>query len=73
MVDEVTTENAMEGTHFLELRGVAERVPDAIPADGHLSAEVIRIHPTRVIGWNISPDGPVFQARDLPGSQPGLA
>src|SRR5208282_5945630 len=33
VVDEVT-EDTMEGAHFLELRGVAEAVPGAIPADG---------------------------------------
>jgi pyridoxamine 5'-phosphate oxidase family protein len=37
-----------EGTHFLEVRGRAEQVP-AGPAGG----PVIRIHPSRVIGWNV--------------------
>jgi pyridoxamine 5'-phosphate oxidase family protein len=37
-----------EGMRFLEVRGRAEQVP-AGPDGGPL----IRIHPTRVIGWNV--------------------
>jgi pyridoxamine 5'-phosphate oxidase family protein len=74
VVDEVTVENAMEGTHFLEIRGEAEQVTGPTPTDPHLAPEVIRIHPTRVIGWNIDADGPVFDARDLPATpQPDVA
>lgn len=65
VVDTVTEENKMEGTHFLEIRGVAEQVTGVAPADPHLDPEFIRIHPVRVIAWNIGPDGPVFQARNL--------
>jgi pyridoxamine 5'-phosphate oxidase family protein len=64
VVDEVTVENTMEGTHFLEIRGWAEQV-DGEPADPHLDPVLIRIHPTRTIGWNIDPGGPMFQARDV--------
>jgi pyridoxamine 5'-phosphate oxidase family protein len=67
VADEVSEEGKMEGTHFLEIRGLAEQVSQPHPGDAHLAAELIRIHPTRVIGWNIGPDGPVIQARDLPG------
>src|SRR5580692_9814161 len=36
VVDEVTADT-MEGAHFLEIRGFAEAVADAIPADPHLA------------------------------------
>jgi pyridoxamine 5'-phosphate oxidase family protein len=71
VVDEVTEENKMEGTHFLEFRGLAEQVTDPATADGHLDPELIRIRPVRVIAWNIGPDGPVFQARNLATAEPG--
>jgi pyridoxamine 5'-phosphate oxidase family protein len=70
VVDEVTEENEMQGTHFLEIRGRAEQVTGTDPADPHLAPEIIRIHPTRVIGWNLDPGGPVFTARDLPENHP---
>lgn len=63
VVDEVTVENTMEGTHFLEIRGRAEQVTGAEAADPHLAPELIRIHPTRVVAWNVDPDAPVLRAR----------
>jgi pyridoxamine 5'-phosphate oxidase family protein len=65
VVDEVTEENRMEGTHFLEIRGLAEQVAGAASADSHLDPELIRIRPVRVIAWNIGPDGPVVTTRNL--------
>jgi pyridoxamine 5'-phosphate oxidase family protein len=64
VVDEVTADT-MEGAHFLEIRGVAEAVPDAVPGDGHLGAEIIRIHPRRVIAFNVDPEHPGLQTRDV--------
>jgi pyridoxamine 5'-phosphate oxidase family protein len=64
VVDEVT-EASMEGTHFLEIRGAAEAVLSPATADGHLAAEIIRIHPRRVIGWNVDPDRLGLQTRDV--------
>jgi pyridoxamine 5'-phosphate oxidase family protein len=64
VVDEVTADT-MEGAHFLEIRGVAEAVPDAVPADAHLAAEVIRIHPRRIIAFNVDPEHPGLQTRDV--------
>ena len=68
VVDEVTDENKMEGVRFLEIRGWAEQVTAAAPADPHLAAELIRIHPTRVVGFNVDCYGPVVKARDLLGN-----
>jgi pyridoxamine 5'-phosphate oxidase family protein len=65
VVDEVT-EASMEGAHFLEIRGTAEAVSGPpVPADAHLAAEIIRIHPQRVIAYNVDPDRPGLLSRDV--------
>lgn len=74
VVDEVT-EESMEGSHFLEIRGVAEGVTGHASADGHLAAEIIRIHPRRVIAYNVDPEQPGLQARNAgeDDSRPNVA
>jgi pyridoxamine 5'-phosphate oxidase family protein len=74
VVDEVT-EEGMDGAHFLEIRGVAEAVADAVPSDAHLAPEIIRIHPRRLIAFNVDPAHPGLQTRDVaePGDDPGAA
>jgi pyridoxamine 5'-phosphate oxidase family protein len=74
VVDEVT-EASFEGTHFLEIRGVAETVTGPASADGHLAAEIIRVHPRRVIAYNVDPGQPGLQSRDVAAgdSQPNVA
>jgi pyridoxamine 5'-phosphate oxidase family protein len=69
VVDEVT-EASMEGAHFLEIRGTAEAVTGPAPTDGHLAAEIIRIHPRRVIAYNVDPDRPGLQTRDVAADGP---
>jgi pyridoxamine 5'-phosphate oxidase family protein len=64
VVDEVT-EASMEGAHFLEIRGVAEAVIGRASSDGHLAPEIIRIHPRRVVAYNVDPDRPGLQTRDI--------
>jgi pyridoxamine 5'-phosphate oxidase family protein len=64
VVDEVT-EESMEGAHFLEIRGTAEAVMGRGSADGHLAPEIIRIHPRRVIAYNVDPDNPGLRTRDI--------
>jgi pyridoxamine 5'-phosphate oxidase family protein len=64
VVDEVT-EASMEGAHFLEIRGTAEAVMGRGSADGHLAPEIIRIHPRRVIAYNVDPDNPGLRTRDI--------
>jgi pyridoxamine 5'-phosphate oxidase family protein len=64
VVDEVT-EASMAGAHFLEIRGFAEAVTDPAPTDDHLAPEIIRIHPTRVIAFNVDPDNPGLLTRDI--------
>ena len=74
VVDEMT-EASMEGAHFLEIRGVAETVIGRASDDGHLAPEIIRVHPRRVIAFNVDPEQPGFQARDVGAgdSQPNVA
>jgi pyridoxamine 5'-phosphate oxidase family protein len=67
VVDEVT-EPSMDGAHFLEIRGVAETAVGTHDLQGHLDPEVIRIHPRRIVSFNVDPDSPGFAARDvMPG------
>jgi pyridoxamine 5'-phosphate oxidase family protein len=74
-------DGGLEGTRFLEIRGVAEAVPGAgagagagadAGAGAHagavapgLSMEtgIIRIHPRRVLSYNVDPAHPGLQAR----------
>ena len=64
VVDEVTGPN-IEGAHFLEIRGDAETAIGDHEADGHLAPEIIRIHPRRILSFNIDDDHPGFQARNV--------
>lgn len=64
VVDEVT-EASMEGAHFLEIRGTAEAIASPVPTDDHLAPEIIRIHPKRVISFNVDPANPGLQTRDI--------
>ena len=55
----------MEGAHFLEIRGDAEATVGTHDLAGHLAPEIIRIRPRRVVGFNVDPDHPGFDARDI--------
>lgn len=54
-----------DGMRFLEVRGRAEPVHKNAPADTHLSSRLIRIHPRRIVSWNIDPSRPGLQRHDL--------
>lgn len=64
VVDEVTAPT-MEGAHFLEIRGEAETAVGPRDPDGHLAPEIIRIHPRRIISFNVDPDHPGLATRDI--------
>jgi pyridoxamine 5'-phosphate oxidase family protein len=64
VVDEVTA-LSMEGAHFLEIRGDAETAVGPQDPTGHLDPDFIRIHPRRVISFNVDPARPGFAARDI--------
>jgi pyridoxamine 5'-phosphate oxidase family protein len=64
VVDEVTAPT-MEGAHFLEIRGNAETAVGTDDPSGHLAPEIIRIHPGRIISFNVDPARPGFAVRDV--------
>ena len=55
---------------FMEIRGVAETAAGQDPP-GHTSAHLIRIHPRRVVSWNLDPHRPGLRTRDVDAAQPG--
>lgn len=68
VVDDAIAEGA-SGMRFVEIRGLAEQVSLAVaPAPG-LSHQIIRIHPHRMIGFNIDADLPGFHTFDMPVSK----
>jgi pyridoxamine 5'-phosphate oxidase family protein len=69
VVDEVTAPT-MEGAHFLEIRGLAETTAGPGDPAGHLAPEIIRIHPRRILSFNVDPDQPGFAARNTDPGQP---
>jgi pyridoxamine 5'-phosphate oxidase family protein len=60
-------EQGAAGVRFLEIRGTAETVKTEASADGHLAAEIIRIRPRRVLAFNVDPDRPGLQTREVGG------
>lgn len=54
-----------EGVRFLEIRGIAETATGPDDPTGHLSPEIIRIHPRRVLAFNV--EGPGLRVRDAGG------
>jgi pyridoxamine 5'-phosphate oxidase family protein len=69
VVDEVT-ETSMQGAHFLEIRGVAETAVRLAGVQDHRAREIIRIHPRRIISFNVDPDHPGLTARDVTAARP---
>lgn len=64
VVDDKVADGA-SGVRFLEIRGSAQAATDSAISDGHLSPQLIRIWPRRVISWNTDPDHPGFKARNV--------
>jgi PPOX class F420-dependent enzyme/OxyR family protein len=65
VVDDIVGEGA-EGVRFVELRGPAEHAldPDRVTPGG-VSAHIIRIHPRRLVSWNIRPGHNGMYSEDL--------
>jgi PPOX class F420-dependent enzyme/OxyR family protein len=63
VVDDAIGEGA-SGMRFVEVRGRAEQVSDTPPGEGE-SQHLIRIHPRRVVSWNVAEGVPAFAAQDL--------
>jgi pyridoxamine 5'-phosphate oxidase family protein len=51
----------------LEIRGTAEALTGPPPANPRMSAEIIVIHPRRIIGWGMGPDGREGSRRTVSG------
>jgi pyridoxamine 5'-phosphate oxidase family protein len=71
VVDEVTAPT-MEGAHFLEVRGLGETTTGPGQVGAGLPPEIIRIHPRRIISFNVDPDRPGLDARDVGPARQGL-
>jgi pyridoxamine 5'-phosphate oxidase family protein len=52
VVDDIKSRQPWE-VRFVEIRGTAEGLRDQTPLRPGMSAEIIRIHPTRVISYNV--------------------
>jgi pyridoxamine 5'-phosphate oxidase family protein len=64
VVDDVVGDGA-SGVRFLEIRGRAEAASLATPPAEHMSTRFIRIHPRRVVAYNVDPDRRGFYGRDI--------
>ncbi|HSZ41579.1 MAG TPA: PPOX class F420-dependent oxidoreductase [Trebonia sp.] len=58
------------GVRFLEIRGIAETASGADPFTEQQSPEIIRIHPRRVLSFNVDPAHPGLQTRDITSGEP---
>jgi PPOX class F420-dependent enzyme/OxyR family protein/uncharacterized protein (TIGR02246 family) len=66
VVDDAIGQGA-ENMRFLEVRGHAEQVsPDQPGGDAGLGSHLIRIHPHRLVSWNVDPDLPGMHTQDVP-------
>ncbi|MGC9671256.1 PPOX class F420-dependent oxidoreductase [Planosporangium sp. 12N6] len=64
VVDDVASRDPWR-VRGIEIRGVAEAVRGATPPMPHLSDDIIRIHPRRIISWGIERFGPGMSRRDV--------
>jgi pyridoxamine 5'-phosphate oxidase family protein len=55
----------------IEVRGQAEALSGVIAMNTHLSGEIIRIHPHRVISWNVDPGQPRQSSRNVAAGDRG--
>jgi PPOX class F420-dependent enzyme/OxyR family protein len=76
VVDDSVGEGA-EGVRFVELRGRAEHAVDpdrgSAGTGGGVSDRIIRIHPRRLLSWNIRSGHTGMHAEDLETGDPGSA
>jgi pyridoxamine 5'-phosphate oxidase family protein len=67
VVDDLASVDPWE-VRGIEIRGVAEALDDTEPPMAAMSRQVIRIHPHRIISWNIDPDRPGMEGRNVAAS-----
>lgn len=63
VVDDDITGEGSSSVRMVEVRGPAEQVTGS--PGGHEGRYLIRIHPRRVVSWNVAPGEPAFAAQDL--------
>ncbi|MFI5953356.1 PPOX class F420-dependent oxidoreductase [Cryptosporangium sp. NPDC051539] len=56
VVDDIASVNPWK-VRGIEVRGDAEAI-DGLPPRGHMSGEIIRIHPRWILSWGVDPDLP---------------
>jgi len=66
VVDDLASVNPWTPRCF-EVRGTAEALTGQDPPSPYMSAEVIRIHPRRIISWGMGPDGKQSSRRTVGG------
>jgi PPOX class F420-dependent enzyme/OxyR family protein len=54
-----------EGMRFLEIRGQAEQAAAGTGAEPGQESRLIRIHPRRMVSWNIDPNRPGLHTADI--------
>jgi PPOX class F420-dependent enzyme/OxyR family protein/uncharacterized protein (TIGR02246 family) len=74
VVDDSVGEGA-DGVRFVELRGRAEHAvdPDRTSTSAGVSDHIIRIHPRRLVSWNVAPGHAGMHAENLETGDPGSA
>lgn len=68
VVDDIVSLRPWE-VRCLEIRGTAEAVEDHEPPMQGFSRQVIRIRPSRILGFGIDPDAEGMTARDVPAQE----
>jgi pyridoxamine 5'-phosphate oxidase family protein len=66
VVDDAIGEGA-SGMRFVEVRGHAEQAIVSSLSEEGLSPHIIRIHPRRVVSWNVDPEHPGLQTHTIVG------
>jgi pyridoxamine 5'-phosphate oxidase family protein len=64
VVDDIVSVNPWT-VRCMEIRGTAEALSGVASPNPYFSDEVIRIHPRRIIGWGLGPDGTVSSKRTV--------
>jgi pyridoxamine 5'-phosphate oxidase family protein len=64
VVDDIASVNPWVVRCF-EVRGTAEALTGQPPPNSYMSAEVIRIHPRRIISWGLGADGQQSSRRSI--------
>ncbi|MFI5844497.1 PPOX class F420-dependent oxidoreductase [Catenuloplanes sp. NPDC051500] len=56
VVDDIVSADPWQ-VRLLEVRGTAEAITDPSDSEAHMPGPIIRVHPRRIIGYNVTPGG----------------